>query len=689
MRLGGNAFVESTECVHYFLLFLRFVFNSNRNILFILLFYFIYCRQQSLEGTVDALSCVAPGMLHNTNTIQEFKNIDKRRVLRECAWQNLWLSIHSGQWLQRPSVLASFMLLSFADLKSHRFVYWFAWPAITSVKAHLRYSSQIRSTVEEQFDNSLDRCFDQHRKTCPVHHRGFFLLAVANKRNDSDRDTVSQQLQIFTVDRWEEAYALEQAETHKIYLTMADASALPQHPNWALRNFLLAASHTFGRAEFSVLCLRQSMAGRSDYWQHSLVMDVQVTGADVVMTHGTTVDMLSVAGWEKNASGKKAAPRIVDIGASMDPLKLAESSVTLNLSLMKWRMLPSLDLDTLSRTRCLLIGSGTLGCHVARNLIAWGFMNMTFVDRTRVSFSNPVRQTLFQYGDCLNGGKWKSEAAAEHMKLIYPQVNARHQNLDIPMPGHIVSNEQETLNNVNLMDKLINDHDVIFLLTDTRESRWLPTMLATMKRKIVINAALGFESYLVMRHGIDHNNDEEEDDLTAASSDNNSNGNGGFKLGCYFCNDVVAPVDSTKDRTLDQQCTVTRPGVSAIASALAVELLVSLLHHPRGAQAPAHEQSELGAVPHQIRGSLTTFNNAILTGHAYHQCTACSRSVVDAYRKDGFDFLKTVFNDPSVLEALTGLKELHERTQKMLDEIELIEDSNDDTDNDSDEFELI
>lgn len=77
----------------------------------------------------------------------------------------------------------------------------------------------------------------------------------------------------------------------------------------------------------------------------------------------------------------------------------------MNLRLMRWRAAPDVDVSAMSRMRCLLLGAGTLGCVVARALQAWGVRNITLVDSSRVSYSNPVRQSLYCFEDCLAGGK--------------------------------------------------------------------------------------------------------------------------------------------------------------------------------------------------------------------------------------------------------------------------------------------
>ena len=49
--------------------------------------------------------------------------------------------------------------------------------------------------------------------------------------------------------------------------------------------------------------------------------------------------------------------------------RLAAQAVDLNLKLMRWRILPQLDLEKMSSARCLLLGAGTLGCYVSRVLM--------------------------------------------------------------------------------------------------------------------------------------------------------------------------------------------------------------------------------------------------------------------------------------------------------------------------------
>ena len=155
----------------------------------------------------------------------------------------------------------------------------------------------------------------------------------------------------------------------------------------------------------------------------------------------------------------------------------------------------------------------------------WGVRKITFVDNGSVSFSNPVRQPLFKFEDCLAGGAKKAYRAAEALKEIYPGVEASGHVLSVPMAGHPIIDENTVLSQFETLEKLIAEHDAIFLLMDTRESRWLPTVMGKAADKIVMNAALGFDTFVVMRHGL------------------KDQANPGKELGCYFCNDVVAPAD--------------------------------------------------------------------------------------------------------------------------------------------------
>ena len=466
------------------------------------------------------------------------------------------------------------------------------------------------------------------------------------------------------------------------YVAFVDPSNYSESPSWPLRNLLILIKQRYRLNKVQILCYRDTQARRHE--ARSIILPLATEpGNETQQTK-----MPSVTGWERDGTGKLRA-RLANLAEYMDPTKLADQAVDLNLKLMKWRLAPNLDLDTIKNTKCLLLGSGTLGSYVSRNLMGWGVRKITFVDYGAVSFSNPVRQPLFQFDDCLAGGKPKALRAAEALKEIYPGVDSEGHVLSVPMLGHPVLDEAKVKADFGKLQELVDAHDVIFLLMDTRESRWLPTLMGKASNKIVMNAALGFDTYVVMRHGALPEDGSEE------------------TLGCYFCNDVVVAADvgvsetgwdvgrvtnrsqSMKDQTLDQQCTVTRPGVAAIASALLVEMLTSILQHPKKHRAPAPVPSPgskgstydrepadhaLGIVPHQIRGFLSSFQNMVIHGRSYPQCSACSQPILSAYKAEGWEFVKKALDSRDYVAELSGLAEVQRQAEAAAAEVEWSED---------------
>lgn len=88
------------------------------------------------------------------------------------------------------------------------------------------------------------------------------------------------------------------------------------------------------------------------------------------------------------------------------------------------------------------------------------------------------------------------------------------------MPGHhYLDNDTRCLSRgVLKLSNLIQEHDVVFLLTDSRESRWLPSFFGRSHKKLTMTVALGFDNFIAMRHGTEKN-----------------------RLGCYFCHDIIGP----------------------------------------------------------------------------------------------------------------------------------------------------
>lgn len=445
--------------------------------------------------------------------------------------------------------LTSFFCLAYMDLKNHKIYYWFAFPALVPAPGKsIRFGtttgpmtvslkeawgeSKVRKLHKAVHDFRVDT-MKKGGVGCPAFFNvqvndqdGSIKCVALAKRGDTCR--ISKNVEVTNI------YVFIDSTSTSLNFT-TDERGEPL--GWMLRNLIayLSIGLDLGGKDVTILSFRPGILRRIQdnindnckskvsepiCMDSSLLLKAFIPNKEDYKStrNGSNEETYICNGWELNHRSKPI-PRFVDLAPLLSPTHLAQQATDLNLNLMKWRMIPNLDLESLKTTKVLLLGAGTLGCNVARILLGWGIRNFTFVDNGRVSYSNPVRQNLFELKDCENGGEYKAVAAANALRRIAgPTVISKGIVLTVPMPGHSFETKNEELlkRDIEIMQSLFTKSDVVFLLTDTRESRWLPTVMARAHDKMIINAALGLDSWLVIRHG----------------------GNKKGRLGCYFCNDV-------------------------------------------------------------------------------------------------------------------------------------------------------
>lgn len=248
----------------------------------------------------------------------------------------------------------------------------------------------------------------------------------------------------------------------------------------------------------------------------------------------------------------------------MKPAGPQDIAITLTLRALQ-KSVPALNVSTHAAQRILVLGVGSLGCALSRSLLSYGFTSLTLVDHGLVRPSNPHRQCLFTTADI---GKSKVSTAAAALSSISSSMHISPVHLSIPTPGKGSPTEED----LAALTTLIKASTTVFLCTDTRESRFIPTILCSFYNTPAISLALAIDHLVVVRHGVTLAGEE---GLSESPCPAPKEG------GCFFCVDALAPTPSFNPShpTLDT-CASTKPPLAPIAANIAVELLVSILSHP-------------------------------------------------------------------------------------------------------------
>ena len=256
--------------------------------------------------------------------------------------KKIWDAINDGTIYSCPSLLASFVVLSFADLKKYKFSYWFAFPAIHS-KPVWRLSSsvprgnggadsgsaggsssvnsQVSRKLTSQESTTLVEAVQTWRYEVDARQYGFFLAKKVPRSmaegGDQGREEAGSELdfewRISTLSSYEADF-FNGSEEQDCFVCFADPSNYDDAPGWVLRNLLALVQRRWKLRRVQLLRYRDVHSRRDQ--GRSVVMTLETDDGPTPETDITS--MPKVTGWERNSAGKLSG-RTVDLKEYMDP----------------------------------------------------------------------------------------------------------------------------------------------------------------------------------------------------------------------------------------------------------------------------------------------------------------------------------------------------------------------------------
>jgi ubiquitin-like modifier-activating enzyme ATG7 len=239
-------------------------------------------------------------------------------------------------------LLASFIIVSFADLKKYKFHYWFAFPAIHSDPPWIpvETASQVSQPPQSQNIDSLNGRYLSPRESTTLveavetwsyavdhRQRGFFLARKNKKDNghtspentDIEGTELDSNWQIASLSEYENGFFNDTAAEDR-YVCFADPSNYEQAPGWMLRNLLVLVRQRWGLNRVQILRYRDVHSKREE--GRSMVIQLKSSEKQEVQPPKAPIKELpplpKVTGWERNPAGKLSG-RNVNLTDYMNP----------------------------------------------------------------------------------------------------------------------------------------------------------------------------------------------------------------------------------------------------------------------------------------------------------------------------------------------------------------------------------